>query len=125
MPKRRMLFVMVLMMIMIVAIDVHAFRCGNEIVTTGDSEAVVLTRCGPPTYKKEVKTETRGTTGGRYYRGHYYGGQYSEETVVVEEWYYNCGENDFIYILTFKAGVLEKETSAGYGSGASDCKGRR
>ena len=50
MPKRRMLFVMVLMMIMIVAIDVHAFRCGNEIVTTGDSEAIVLSRCGPPTY---------------------------------------------------------------------------
>ncbi|MDD4356141.1 MAG: DUF2845 domain-containing protein [Smithellaceae bacterium] len=125
MQKGLMRILMVFILTAVVAIDVHAFRCGNEIVTAGDSEAVVLLRCGPPTYKKAVKTETRGTTGGGYYRGHYYGGQYSEETVVVEEWYYNCGENDFIYILTFKAGVLEKETSAGYGSGASDCKGRR
>ena len=125
MPKGRMLFLVVLMMIVIVAVDAYAFRCRNEIVTTGNSECVVLSRFGPPTYKQEVNTETRGTTVGRYYRGHYYGGMYSEETVVVEEWYYNCGENDFIYILTFKAGVLEKETSAGYGSGASDCKGHR
>ncbi len=125
MQKSLMSILMVSMMIAVLAIDAHAFRCGNEIVTVGDSEAVVLMRCGPPTYKKEVKTETRGTTGSRYYRGHYYGGQYSEETVVVEEWYYNCGENDFIYILTFKAGVMEKETSAGYGSGESDCTGRK
>lgn len=124
MQKGLMLVLIVFIMIAVVAIDVHAFRCGNEIVTAGDSEAIVLSRCGPPTYKKDVKTETRGTTGGGYFRG-YYGGQYSEETVVVEEWYYNCGENDFIYILTFKAGVLLKETSAGYGSGESDCKGRK
>ncbi len=124
MHKGFMRILVVFLIIAVVAIDVHAFRCGNEIVTAGDSEAIVLSRCGPPTYKKDVKTETRGTTGGGYYRG-YYGGQYSEETVVVEEWYYNCGENDFIYILTFKAGVLMKETSAGYGSGKSDCTGRK
>ena len=43
----------------------------------------------------------------------------------VERWFYNCGEHDFLYVLTFAGGVLEKEETQGYGKGKSDCQGRR
>jgi hypothetical protein len=31
------------------------------------------------------------------------------EKKSTEKWYYNCGENDFIYVLTFEGTILKKE----------------
>jgi hypothetical protein len=44
-----------------------------------------------------------------------------ESSRKVERWFYNCGEHDFTYVLTFAGGVLEKEETEGYGKGRSDC----
>ena len=38
-----------------------AFRCGEEIVTRGESMAAVLYKCGEPEYITGKKKETKGT----------------------------------------------------------------
>jgi hypothetical protein len=107
--------------------DVQAFRCGSGLVHVGDKAGKVLIECGPPTHKEGAGTKTgakssktereRDRTAER--RGS------AGSSRKVERWYYNCGESDFIYVLTFAGGVLEKEETEGYGKGKSDCQGRR
>ena len=103
----------------------EAFRCGSGLVRVGDTTGKVLMECGPPTYKegagtktkaKSSKTETEKGKSAKTSRG---------ASRKVERWFYNCGESDFLYVLTFGGGVLEKEETQGYGKGKSDCAGRR
>jgi hypothetical protein len=42
----------------------------------------------------------------------------------VEVWYYNCGENDFIYKLIFEDGKIANINTEGRGRGKSDCLGK-
>jgi hypothetical protein len=115
------------LMVLAVFGDARAFRCGSGLVKTGDSTGKVLIECGPPTYKEGAGTKTRKKSA-------------KTETVRAkpaerkssrgasrkgERWFYNCGEHDFVYVLTFAGGVLEKEETEGYGKGKSDCLGRR
>lgn len=112
------------------SVDCLAFRCGDGFVSVGDSKAKVLSECGKPTLKEKVKVKK-----GRYYRTvekEKDEGSNSKHTYVakekkkpVEKWYYNCGADDFIYILTFEGGTLKSEETGSYGKGKSDCKGRR
>jgi len=82
-----------------------AFRCGNNMISTGDSAEILLTRCGRP-QNKRFATE-----------------KYQNRWESVEKWYYNCGSQDFIYILTIIHDVVAKEETAGRGTGASRCQG--
>jgi hypothetical protein len=111
-------------------VDCLAFRCGDGFVGIGDSKTKVLLECGKPTSKEKVKVKK-----GRHYRtvekekdeGSDTKRTYlaKEKKKPVEKWYYNCGENDFIYVLTFEGGTLKSEETGSYGKGKSDCKGRR
>jgi hypothetical protein len=105
----------------------EAFRCGSGLVKTGDTTGKVLIECGPPTYKEGAGTKTKAKSSTtvkvkdkpverRSSRG---------ASRKTERWYYNCGESDFIYVLTFAGGALEKEQTEGYGKGKSDCQGRK
>lgn len=108
--------------------DDWAFRCGSGLVLEGDRVGKVLIECGPPTFKesagaktteksrKDRGKKTRKTSGVEDRRDH---------SGKVERWTYNCGEHDFIYVLTFEGGVLTKEETMGYGKGRSDCQGKR
>ena len=105
--------------------DGQAFRCGSGLVRVGDTTGKVLIECGPPSYKegagtktkaKSIKTEKAKDTSVKSSRG---------TSRKVERWFYNCGESDFLYVLTFSGGVLEKEETQGYGKGKSDCQGRK
>ena len=42
----------------------------------------------------------------------------------VEVWYYNCGDNDFIYALIFENNALIGENTEGRAKGNSDCQGK-
>jgi hypothetical protein len=65
------------------------WRCGGgKIVATGDPPALVLARCGRPAYRQVL-------SGGR-----------GSEGLVVEEWTYLQGPNQFIKILRFEGGRL-------------------
>jgi Fe-S-cluster containining protein len=105
----------------------QAFRCGDEMVGIGDSNAKVLIKCGKPTHKEKVgvkkstrtKGEKRGTADNQYVYD-----TKRATTRGVEKWSYNCGKNDFIYVLTFEGGVVTREDTDGRGRGASECLGR-
>jgi hypothetical protein len=77
-------------------------------VRVGDSSAEVLLKCGRPSLAEDAASITRGshreTKGideeGRLSKE----GSYSESSFRVENWYYDRGSHDFIYILTFIGG---------------------
>ena len=83
----------------------NTFRCGSELVYTGDSTVRVLLRCGPPSHKEIISPGVEGP--------------------LVEKWYYNCGYSDFLYVLRFVNGVLDSIENLGYGTGQSDCLGAK
>jgi hypothetical protein len=110
------------------SVESNAFRCGDGYVSVGDSKTKVLLECGKPTSKEKVRVKK-----GRHYRtdkrekdksGKTKRTYLKEKKKPVEKWYYNCGENDFIYILTFEGSILKSEETGSYGKGRSDCKGR-
>ncbi|HOK05582.1 MAG TPA: DUF2845 domain-containing protein [Syntrophales bacterium] len=102
---------------LVLAAPAEAFRCGDSLVTVGDTKAKVLLECGAPTLKEKVGA--REETYGAKTRG-----KRAKKTKTVEQWTYNCGEGDFIYILTFEGGKLTKEETGGRGRGRSECRGR-
>ena len=86
-----------------------AFRCGASLVDVGDWPVEVEERCGVPDYVATYPTATIPGIG-----------------VVgeVEHWYYNPGPQGFIRRLEFRDGVLQRESSLGYGfagDSAGDC----
>jgi hypothetical protein len=108
------------------AADASAFRCnhGKGLVSAGDAKARVRIECGPPDSVERVKSVTRGSYQGgveNTKNGRIRSGYYTEETLPVEKWYYNCGESDFLYVLTFEGDVLVAEETAGRGTGPSRC----
>jgi len=95
----------------------HKFRCGPKLVSIGDTSFEVFIKCGEPTASETTGAETVGRIRGRrVYMD-------SKDTVYTEIWYYNCGKNEFIRILTFEGGVLNSIELGGYGTGKSDCVG--
>lgn len=90
-------------------------RCGQGLVSVGDVKAKVLAECGEPQLKEKVRLKDdryKEDRGGKKRYGRH-----------VEQWTYNCGEDDFIYVLTFDGGKLIKEETAGRGKGAPRCRG--
>ncbi len=98
--------------------DVWAFRCGDGIVGIGDTKSRVLIECGKPTYKE--KTGSRDV---------YYNDQGEKKrkkrSKAMDQWTYNCGDGDFVYVLSFEGGKLSKEETNGRGKGKSHCQGAR
>ena len=115
--------VLVLFLAFTVPENGQAFRCGRGLVNLGDSSGRVLIECGRPTSKEVVGTKTKGKSKKKVSLSEKR--TFSESTQRTERWFYNCGENDFIYVLTFEGGKLAKEQTEGYGRGQSDCQGRR
>jgi hypothetical protein len=91
-----------------------SFRCGNWIISTGDSKMEVISKCGPPDDSETVSVDmtTSETRKG-------------EPVVIikkVEKLYYNCGEGRISRLLTFIDGKLVMIENAGYGFGPEKCK---
>ncbi|MCK9418482.1 MAG: DUF2845 domain-containing protein [Nitrospirae bacterium] len=84
-----------------------AFRCGDGIVSTGDSKAEVIMKCGEPA-AKEARTEelVERIDADRKQR----------TTVIIDEWTYNPGPSAFIRILTFTNNKLTDIKETVYGS---------
>ncbi len=107
--------------------DALAFRCGSGLVRVGDTTGKVLLECGPPTYKEGAGTRSRAKTGKAERERDRTAARDASPGAgrKGERWFYNCGESDFLYVLTFAGGVLRKEETQGYGKGKSDCLGRK
>ncbi len=95
------------------------WRCGQELIKTGDSSAEVLLKCGKPSLSEEGPSIKSGSYRDRWQdpgsgdsRSR---GTFVETRVRVEHWYYDRGMSDFIYKLTFIGGVLANIKTLGYG----------
>lgn len=103
------------------AADSLAFRCGDGLVTSGDTRMQVMVTCGNPTSKEKVCTNSANVLEsdrrGKTARSRKCPGK-------AEVWYYNCGDRDYIYELTFEDGVVVRESAIGRGKGPSDCRGK-
>lgn len=69
-----------------------SFRCGTNLVSTGDHKLVVLSKCGDPVYK-DIIGYRLSRNGSREYK--------------IEEWAYGP-DNGYFTILTFEGGDLVK-----------------
>lgn len=83
-----------------------AFRCGDRIVSIGDSKAEVVLRCGEPA-SKDGRTEEiiEKSDIDRKHR----------TRISIEEWTYNFGPDKFIRIYQFKNGKLVDIRTGDYG----------
>jgi len=101
--------------------NASAFRCGSDLVASGDTKTQVLVTCGKPTTKETTcdgrETSTYVDKNGKVKK-------HKKCSRKVEVWRYNCGENSFIYALTFENGKMTDETTEGRGKGKSDCLGK-
>jgi hypothetical protein len=103
------------------AAESFAFRCGSGLVSSGDSKTRVLVTCGQPTSKGtscvNSHESTTTTKKGKIKKTKKCG-------TKADVWHYNCGSDDFIYVLTFENGKLANEATDGRGRGKSDCLGK-
>jgi hypothetical protein len=103
------------------AAESFAFRCGSGLVSTGDSKTHVLVTCGQPTTKGtscvDPQESTTTNKKGKIKKTKKCGSK-------ADVWHYNCGNDDFIYMLTFENDKLSNETTDGRGKGKSDCLGK-
>jgi hypothetical protein len=73
----------------------HAFRCGNHMFSPGDTKQEIIAKCGNQAIDN------------------------GSNRII-----YNCGSNDFIYILVFDGNdILFDEHTQGRGYGNSQCLG--
>lgn len=100
------------------ALDV--FRCGSEIVESGDTAFEVRGKCGGPDYREITVVEVKKSSGKKKKIQRtimvYAGSDYSGVSSGNEKWYYDCGPNRFIYILTFSGSKLIEVERGGYGT---------
>src|SRR5688572_7720305 len=95
-------------------------RCGNRLISTGDSTYDVRSRCGDPqdaTRRTETRTERRRVRVACA-NGEARCDREQEVTaeVVVDEWTYDFGPQRFVHYLTFLDGRLARIATGSYGS---------
>jgi hypothetical protein len=119
MTERFVILSVVLVFMSHAAATASTFRCGTEVVRTGDTTAEVLIKCGKPDYAEEAASITTGSFRKKRFldeenrRGTER--SYTETSVRVENWYYDRGFHDFVYVLTFIGGRLANVKTEGYG----------
>lgn len=89
-----------------------AMRCGNRLVTLGDTRAEVRSLCGEPT-DVETRAILRRPTYWLDGRIVYYGDGYVE--VPVEIWLYNFGPYKLQRVVRFIDGRVDEIETLGYG----------
>ena len=104
-------------------VSIAGLRCGTKLVHEGDTKAVVIHKCGEPSFVESWEEEhirrdynyvpIFSTRTGRYrwYREPFVG----KEIIRIEEWTYNFGSTRFIRYLRFENGVLKDMTVGDYG----------
>ena len=91
------------------------FRCGNKLVSLGDTKAAVLAKCGKPALieTEEVREVTTSTETD----------DLQKITTIVETWTYDLGPDRFVKILTFEGATLTSIEDGTYGSASQGSAG--
>jgi hypothetical protein len=95
----------------------NAFRCGNRIVTEGDTRLDVLARCGRPSDIVTSSLQRRRHDFHRGYRAYITDGY---EDLPVEYWTYNLGPNRLMQRLRLIDGTVVNIETLGYGYNEPD-----
>jgi hypothetical protein len=77
-------------------------RCGAQLVERGDNLYTVQSRCGAPTFTTQY-FEFRSVLG-------------RTVQVVIDQWVYDFGPDQFVQTLTFEQGILQYVASGHYGT---------
>ncbi len=93
-----------------------SMRCGDSIISAGDSKAKTILRCGNPFYqeKVEVQSAQQSRTKGQIQKRDKYTSDFTADTfstsssVGIEKWYYKLGEGQFMRIITFNGDTIIK-----------------
>lgn len=78
------------------AADAAVLRCKNSVLTTGDSSAEVITKCGAPLLKEPL-TQTALSKEGQL-----------TQVTSGERWTFDMGKGMFMQIVTVQNGVIQK-----------------
>jgi hypothetical protein len=94
------------------SVQAEAFRCGNKLVTEGDTRGEVAAKCGDPTEvdHSSIWVQPIAWIGGRPIQ---MGNGLVE--VPVEVWLYNLGPNKLMRRLRFENGRVVAIDTLGYG----------
>lgn len=84
------------------AMQAQALRCGNQLILKNDSPAKLLKYCGEPTDKAADEKVIKDRAG-------------NKTISKLSRWTYNFGAEDFLYIVTIKAGKIVTIDTDGYG----------
>ena len=110
--------------VILLCTEAHAdssFRCGNEMVSVGDTTYTVLQECGAPDLREIRVTEKIYARKGRdFYDTRIVrvpaGSKYEGASSGDETWYYDPGPTGFVYVLEFAKSRLSSIKKEGYGS---------
>ena len=91
----------------------EALRCEHRIVSSGDTAAEVLIKCGAPTAQQQREEEIE------IFDRAFFRGQPTlisrRILITIEEWIYNFGPHELLYVLIFRNGRLTDIRTRGYG----------
>jgi len=103
--------------------EAFAMRCGNKLISAGDTQAKVLKFCGQPIQKTQrlglragyYRSGVSGqvVTDGYVSRGYYY--PYGQTEVLIEDWVFNFGPYQLMRLVTFEDGFVEDIETLEYG----------
>ena len=90
------------------AVDSGTMRCKGGIVSVGDSAGEVLARCGQPatTSQSAKKVVEKGQNANQ---------TKTITTIIVDNWIFNFGPNQFQYRLELQDGRVSRMESLDYG----------
>ena len=98
----------------------ESVRCGNALVSVGDSMETVRTKCGEPESERERTEEIFRCLSWKKEKG---GGKerrvcsaYRKITIRFSDWTYNLGPTRFVRYFSFSDGVLYRIATGAYGS---------
>jgi hypothetical protein len=102
------LLVMTALALLLIPSVSFGFRCGNKLVSVGDTKVEVLATCGQPDLieteeVREVLTSTDNDDPQKI-------------TTIIETWTYDMGPDRFVKVLTFEGSTLRSIEDGAYGS---------
>jgi Protein of unknown function (DUF2845) len=94
------------------AVSADDLRCGDRLVSEGDTASLVRERCGAPT---ETRLERKLVPAVIWRNGRRIQLPGGDREVVVEFWTYNLGPNRFMRQFKVEDGVVVEIKTLGYG----------
>ena len=103
-----------------------SIRCDSDtkLIHKGAVQLDVLSKCGPPDLSESSGSNTAGQFQSKTQHGRgnsTTGGSFRTRSVLVEKWYYNCGEGRFNKTLVFVGGILRSIDDGERGTGPNKC----